>query len=53
MGNNRLNSILAKRNLAIAKLDEIKVKANVLKSFLEDRAAAAEKEGIAREEAEL
>ncbi|KIM39834.1 hypothetical protein M413DRAFT_29010 [Hebeloma cylindrosporum] len=50
----RLNSILAKRNLAASKLDEIKIKANILKSFLEERAAAEEsKEKIARAESEL
>ena len=51
---NRLNSILAKRNLAASKLDEIKIKANILKSFLEERAAEEEaKETIARAESEL
>lgn len=45
----RLSSILAKRNLAPTKLDEIKVKINILKSFVEDRA----KDTIAREESEL
>lgn len=53
---NRLNSILAKRNLAASKLDEIKIKANILKSFLEERAAAAKeesKEKLARAESEL
>jgi len=50
----RLNSILAKRNLAANKLDEIKIKANILKSFLEERAAEEEaKEKIARAESEL
>jgi len=50
----RLNSILAKRNLATSKLDEIKVKANILKSFLEERVAAEEsKEKLARAESEL
>jgi protein disulfide-isomerase A6 len=51
---NRLNSILAKRNLAASKLDEIKIKVNILKSFLEERAAAEEsKEKLARAESEL
>ncbi|KAH9481372.1 Protein disulfide-isomerase erp38 [Psilocybe cubensis] len=45
----RLSGILAKRNLAPTKLDEIKVKINILKSFVEDRA----KDTIAREESEL
>jgi len=50
----RLNSILAKRNLAASKLDEIKIKANILKSFLEERAAEEEpKEKFARAESEL
>jgi len=50
----RLNSILAKRNLAASKLDEIKIKVNILKSFLEERAAAEEsKEKLARAESEL
>jgi protein disulfide-isomerase A6 len=48
----RLNSILEKRNIAPTKLDEIKIKANILKSFVEDRAADA-KDKIAREESEL
>ncbi|KAF9471225.1 protein disulfide isomerase [Pholiota conissans] len=47
----RLGSILAKRNLAPAKLDEIKIKANILTSFLEDREASKEK--VARAESEL
>jgi protein disulfide-isomerase A6 len=54
LNTNRLNSILAKRNLATSKLDEIKIKANVLKSFLEERAAEEEaKEKISRAESEL
>ncbi|PPQ69315.1 hypothetical protein CVT25_005916 [Psilocybe cyanescens] len=48
----RLNSILAKRNLTPTKLDEIKVKINILKSFVEDRAAEA-KDTISREASEL
>jgi len=54
---NRLNSILAKRNLAASKLDEIQIKANILKSFLEERTAEEKpkelKEKIARAESEL
>ncbi|KAF8968140.1 protein disulfide isomerase [Flammula alnicola] len=46
----RLSSILEKRNLAPAKLDEIKIKANILKSFVEDKSA---KEKVARAESEL
>ena len=45
---NRLESILSKRNLASAKLDELKIKLNILKSFVEPA-----KETISREEAEL
>lgn len=48
----RLGSILAKRNLAPSKLDEIKIKANILKSFVEDRTEAT-KETVARAESEL
>ena len=48
----RLAKILEKRNLSPAKLDEIKIKANVLKSFLEARAKDV-KETIVRAEAEL
>jgi protein disulfide-isomerase A6 len=44
---NRLESILTKRNLAPAKLDELKIKVNILKSFV------ASKETISREETEL
>jgi protein disulfide-isomerase A6 len=45
----RLNSILAKRNLAPNKLDEIKVKANILQSFL----GRKEEAKVARAESEL
>ncbi|KAF4614116.1 hypothetical protein D9613_007821 [Agrocybe pediades] len=48
----RLGSILAKRNLNPTKLDEIKIKANILKAFIEEK-VAEEKEKIAREESEL
>jgi len=48
----RLNSILAKRSLGATKLDEIKIKANILKAFVEEK-IAEEKEKIAREESEL
>ncbi|PPQ75006.1 hypothetical protein CVT26_011548 [Gymnopilus dilepis] len=48
----RLNSILAKRNLAPTKLDEIKIKANILKSFVHDRSEDA-KDKVGRAEAEL
>jgi len=48
----RLDKILGKRNLSPSKLDEIKIKANILKSFVEDRAQEA-KEAVARAEAEL
>lgn len=43
----RLEGILLKRNLAPSKLDELKIKVNILKSFV------APKEAISREEAEL
>ena len=54
----RLESILSKRNLAPAKLDELKIKVNILKSFVaeepaEEPAEEASKESISREEAEL
>ena len=45
----RLEGILSKRNLSPAKLDELKIKFNILKSFVEP----ASKETISREEAEL
>jgi len=48
----RLQGILSKRNLSPAKLDELKIKFNILKSFVEP-AGEATKETIAREEAEL
>ncbi|KAJ3517607.1 hypothetical protein NLJ89_g402 [Agrocybe chaxingu] len=48
----RLATILEKRNMSPAKLDEIKIKANVLKSFLEERVAEA-KEKLGRAESEL
>lgn len=41
-----LQSILQKRSLAPSKLDEIKIKANILKAFV------AEKAGEAKEKAE-
>ena len=47
----RLESILSKRNLASSKLDEIKIKVNILKSFVTEKEAP--KETISREEAEL
>lgn len=49
---NRLQGILSKRNLSPAKLDELKIKFNILKSFVEPTGEAS-KEKIAREEAEL
>ncbi|TCD63371.1 hypothetical protein EIP91_005625 [Steccherinum ochraceum] len=54
----RLNSILAKRTLSDAKLDELKIKANVISAFraVQDAAAVAEEkveEFVAREAAEL
>ncbi|KAF8656274.1 hypothetical protein AX16_002710 [Volvariella volvacea WC 439] len=47
----RLASILAKRNLSPEKLDEIKIKANVLSAFAAPKEEA--KESVGREEAEL
>ncbi|KAL0061929.1 hypothetical protein AAF712_011213 [Marasmius tenuissimus] len=38
----RLETILKKRNLAPAKLDEMKIKANILRSFAEEKKAEAE-----------
>ncbi|KAF8806958.1 disulfide isomerase [Phlegmacium glaucopus] len=54
----RLEGILAKRNLAASKLDEMKIKLNILKSFVateegSDKVEEASKENISREEAEL
>jgi len=43
-----LGSILSKKNLAQAKLDELQIKANILKVFTEKP-----KEKVGREEAEL
>ncbi|KAL0580969.1 hypothetical protein V5O48_001061 [Marasmius crinis-equi] len=48
----RLETILKKQNLAPSKLDELRVKANVLRSFAEEKKAEAE-EKIGRETAEL
>lgn len=48
---NRLAKILEKRNLAPSKLDEIKIKANILSSFVEKSEGGKEK--VARAEAEL
>lgn len=51
----RLEGILSKRNLAASKLDELKIKANILKSFVAKKESTEEvvKETISREEAEL
>ncbi|RXW25545.1 hypothetical protein EST38_g314 [Candolleomyces aberdarensis] len=49
----RLGSILAKRNLSDKKLDELKVKANILKSFTDKPKEKKEDETVAREKAEL
>ncbi|KAF9267752.1 protein disulfide isomerase [Marasmius fiardii PR-910] len=52
----RLESMLQKRNLAPAKLDEIKIKANILRSFAEQKKEEAEEkveETVRRETAEL
>ncbi|THV07431.1 protein disulfide isomerase [Dendrothele bispora CBS 962.96] len=52
----RLESILRKRTLSVAKLDEIKIKANILRAFGEEKAAEAveeEEEHLKRETAEL
>ncbi|KAK1217264.1 hypothetical protein PQX77_020113 [Marasmius sp. AFHP31] len=45
----RLETILKKRNLAPAKLDEMKIKANILRSFAEEKAEAEEKKAEAEE----
>ncbi|KAG6877801.1 hypothetical protein C0993_003775 [Termitomyces sp. T159_Od127] len=47
----RLAKILAKRNLSPSKLDEIKIKANILSAFAEEK--VEEPETISRAEAEL
>ena len=55
----RLESIISKRNIDSSKLDEMKIKINVLKAFVEQKAeegkeAAEEtKEKVEREAAEL
>jgi len=51
----RLEGILSKRNLAASKLDELKIKANILKSFVAEKESTEEvaKESISRDEAEL
>lgn len=49
----RLSSILAKRNLSEKKLDELKVKANILKSFTDKPKEKKEDETVSREKAEL
>ncbi|KAG7089585.1 hypothetical protein E1B28_011252 [Marasmius oreades] len=52
----RLESILQKRNMAPAKLDEIKIKANILRSFAEQKKEEAEgkaEETIRKATAEL
>lgn len=46
----RLSSILAKRTMAPAKLDEIKIKANILASFAAEKAGEVAQE--VKEEAE-
>ena len=48
----RLEGILSKRNLSPTKLDELKIKFNILKSFVAPSEEAL-KETISREEAEL
>ncbi|TFK40373.1 thioredoxin-like protein [Crucibulum laeve] len=48
----RLASILKKRTLSPSKMDEIKIKANILRAFAEEKAEEA-KEKILRAEAEL
>ncbi|TRM64680.1 thioredoxin-like protein [Schizophyllum amplum] len=48
----RLESIISKRTMAPSKLDEMKIKANVLKAFAEQKAEDA-KETVEREAAEL
>ena len=52
---NSLAKILGKGNLAPLKLDEIKIKANIIRAFVEQKVAAAKEktEGISRNSAEL
>jgi protein disulfide-isomerase A6 len=40
----RLASILSKQNLAPSKLDEIKVKANIIKAFTEEKLTQVDEE---------
>jgi protein disulfide-isomerase A6 len=47
----RLQGIISKGNLASSKLDELKIKANILRSFVAEKEDS--KEAISREEAEL
>ena len=52
----RLESIISKRNIDSSKLDEMKIKINVLKAFVEQKAEEATeetKEKVEREAAEL
>jgi protein disulfide-isomerase A6 len=49
----RLATILEKRSLASSKLDEIKVKANIIAAFIEHRDAKEEDVGVKRNPAEL
>lgn len=54
MVSSRLESILLKRNLAPSKLDELKIKVNILKAFVaEEQNEEPPKGAISREEAEL
>jgi protein disulfide-isomerase A6 len=49
-----LEGILLKRNLAPSKLDELKIKVNILRAFVaEDQDEETPKGTISREEAEL
>jgi len=48
-----LESILKKGTLSVSKLDEIKIKANILRAFGEEKAAEEEELHLKRETAEL
>jgi protein disulfide-isomerase A6 len=48
--NGSLATILEKRTLAPSKLDEIKVKANIIKAFFEGEGKGKGKESVAQKE---
>ena len=48
----RLASILKKRNLTPSKLDEIKIKANILQAFVEKKVEESQADEVKAEEGE-